>query len=74
MVVGDFVPVSSNNTFRALGFAEELPNLGWDPFVLTRIPEQSEWSKDVGLRANCPSVQVAGNALLWRAMKKCSCR
>jgi hypothetical protein len=70
MVAGEFVPVSSNSTFRALGFVEELPDLGWEPFVLTQSPKQSLWSQDSELKAECPLTQVEGNALLWRILKK----
>lgn len=72
IVTGDFVPVSSNCTFRALGFVEELPKFGWDPIVLTQNSQQSSWTQDVGLEAACPSHQVSGSSLLWRFLKKFS--
>jgi glycosyltransferase involved in cell wall biosynthesis len=70
MVTGDFVPVTSNNTFRALGFVEELPELGWDPIVLTKNPEQAIWSIDSGLESSCPTYQVTGSVTIWRMWKK----
>jgi len=72
VVTGDFVPVSSNCTFRALGFVEELPALGWDPFVLTQNPANAGWTHDPGLKADCPICQVSGSPLLWRLLKRIS--
>jgi glycosyltransferase involved in cell wall biosynthesis len=69
-VTGDFVPVNSNCTFRALGFVEELPGLGWDPFVLTRNPANAGWTHDPGLKADCPIFEVSGSTFLWRLLKK----
>ncbi len=70
MVVGDFVPVSSNNTFRALGYAEELPDLGWMPIVLTKDPQHTSWTIDSDLEAPCRTVQVSGSRIVWRLWKK----
>lgn len=70
LVSGNFAPVSDNSSFRALGYVEELPRLGWEPVVLTRNPASTPWRIDSGLIPQCPTISVSGSVFLWKVWKR----